>query len=56
MLPSIPRSHPSSEAGFDEIYLSQIGGREVNSELAGFFRCYRDEVLPCDNVEVAGQA
>ena len=49
-----PRPHPS-EAGFDEIYLSQIGGREVNSELAGFFRCYRDEDLPCDNVQVAVQ-
>ena len=37
---------PFAEAGFDEIYLSQIGGRDANSDVAGFFRCYRDEVLP----------
>ncbi len=37
---------PFAEAGFDEIYLSQIGGRDDNSDIAGFFDFYRDEVLP----------
>src|SRR5690349_4230407 len=37
---------PLAEAGFDEVYLSQIGGRDRNSDIAGFFDFYRDEVLP----------
>jgi hypothetical protein len=37
---------PFAQAGFDEVYLSQIGGRDANSDLAGFFDFYRDEVLP----------
>ena len=37
---------PFAEAGFDEVYLSQIGGRDRNSDIAGFFDFYRDEVLP----------
>ena len=37
---------PFAQAGFDEVYLSQIGGRDTNSDLAGFFDFYRDMVLP----------
>jgi G6PDH family F420-dependent oxidoreductase len=37
---------PFAEAGFDEVYLSQIGGRDRNSDIGGFFEFYRDEVLP----------
>ncbi|HEY5880828.1 MAG TPA: TIGR03557 family F420-dependent LLM class oxidoreductase [Nakamurella sp.] len=37
---------PFADAGFDEVYLSQIGGRDANSDIAGFFKCYRDDVLP----------
>ena len=37
---------PFAETGFDEVYLSQIGGRDANSDLARFFCFYRDEVLP----------
>jgi G6PDH family F420-dependent oxidoreductase len=37
---------PFAEAGFDEVYLSQIGGRNRNSDIGGFFDFYRDEVLP----------
>ena len=37
---------PFADAGFDEVYLSQIGGRDDNSNLDGFFAFYRDEVLP----------
>jgi G6PDH family F420-dependent oxidoreductase len=29
------------DVGYDEVYVGQIGG-----EVEGFFRCYRDEVLP----------
>jgi G6PDH family F420-dependent oxidoreductase len=37
---------PFAEAGFDEIYVSQMGGREPATNVAGFFDFYRDEVLP----------
>lgn len=37
---------PYAEAGFDEIYVSQMGGREAHTHYGGFFDFYRDEVLP----------
>jgi G6PDH family F420-dependent oxidoreductase len=36
---------PYAEAGFDEIYISQIGGRERETNAKGFFDFYRD-LLP----------
>ena len=35
------RLQPYLDAGFDEIYVAQIGGR-----FEGFFRTYADDVLP----------
>ena len=37
---------PFAETGFDEIYVSQIGGREKNSDYRGFFDFYGETVLP----------
>ena len=37
---------PFAEAGFDEVYLSQMGGREPACSIDGFFEFYRDRVLP----------
>jgi G6PDH family F420-dependent oxidoreductase len=37
---------PFAETGFDEIYISQIGGREKNSDYRGFFDFYGKTVLP----------
>lgn len=37
---------PYADAGYDEIYIAQIGGREQNSGAGGFFEFYRDRVLP----------
>jgi G6PDH family F420-dependent oxidoreductase len=37
---------PFADAGFDEVYISQMGGREPVTNIRGFFDFYRDEVLP----------
>ena len=37
---------PYLEAGFDEVYISQMGGRDAPTSYAGFFDFYRDQVLP----------
>jgi G6PDH family F420-dependent oxidoreductase len=37
---------PFAEAGFDEVYISQMGGREEATDINGFFDFYRDQVLP----------
>jgi G6PDH family F420-dependent oxidoreductase len=37
---------PYREAGYDEIYIAQMGGREQATDVHGFFDFYRDEVLP----------
>jgi G6PDH family F420-dependent oxidoreductase len=37
---------PFAEAGYDEIYISQIGGADEATGYHGFFDLYRDEVLP----------
>jgi G6PDH family F420-dependent oxidoreductase len=37
---------PFRTAGYDEIYIAQMGGREPATAIDGFFRFYRDEVLP----------
>jgi hypothetical protein len=37
---------PYPEAGFDEVYISQIGGAQPETSARGFFDFYRDEVLP----------
>jgi G6PDH family F420-dependent oxidoreductase len=37
---------PFADAGFDEVYISQMGGREPATKVSGFFDFYRDAVLP----------
>jgi G6PDH family F420-dependent oxidoreductase len=37
---------PFAEAGYDEVYISQIGGSEPDSNVEGFFEFYRDTALP----------
>ena len=37
---------PYAEAGFDEVHIAQMGGREPRTSAEGFFAFYRDEVLP----------
>jgi G6PDH family F420-dependent oxidoreductase len=37
---------PYAEAGFDEIYISQMGGREKQTSIEGFFDFYARSVLP----------
>lgn len=37
---------PFAEAGFDEVYISQIGGRERETSYAGFFDFYGRQLLP----------
>jgi G6PDH family F420-dependent oxidoreductase len=37
---------PFADAGFDEVYISQMGGTDPASSVEGFFRFYRDSVLP----------
>jgi hypothetical protein len=37
---------PYAEAGFDEIYISQMGGRETSTSFDGFFDFYARDVLP----------
>jgi G6PDH family F420-dependent oxidoreductase len=37
---------PYAEAGVDVVHISQMGAREDNSNAAGFFEFYRDQVLP----------
>jgi hypothetical protein len=37
---------PFAEAGYDEIYIAQMGGREQVTHIRGFFDFYRDEILP----------
>jgi G6PDH family F420-dependent oxidoreductase len=37
---------PYAEAGFDVVHISQMGGRERETNAQGFFDFYRDEVLP----------
>ena len=37
---------PYAEAGFDDIYISQIGGSRPGTESAGFFEFYAKDVLP----------
>ena len=37
---------PFARAGFDEVYISQMGGREPECRVEGFFQFYRDKVLP----------
>lgn len=37
---------PFVEAGFDEIYIAQMGGMDPECPVEGFFEFYRDRVLP----------
>jgi G6PDH family F420-dependent oxidoreductase len=37
---------PFAAVGFDEVYISQMGGREAATNVGGFFDFYRDDVLP----------
>ncbi|HET8591312.1 MAG TPA: TIGR03557 family F420-dependent LLM class oxidoreductase [Nakamurella sp.] len=37
---------PFADAGFDKVYISQMGGTDPASSVEGFFRFYRDSVLP----------
>lgn len=37
---------PYADAGFDAVHISQIGAGRAGTEATGFFRFYRDEVLP----------
>jgi G6PDH family F420-dependent oxidoreductase len=37
---------PFAEAGFDDVYISQMGGRDPACRIEGFFDFYRDQVLP----------
>ncbi len=37
---------PFAQAGFDEVYIAQMGGREPHTGTAGFFEFYRYDVLP----------
>lgn len=37
---------PFAEAGFDDIYISQIGAGRAGTEAAGFFEFYAKDVLP----------
>jgi G6PDH family F420-dependent oxidoreductase len=37
---------PYADAGFDEIYVSQMGGREKQTNIEGFFEFYARSVLP----------
>lgn len=37
---------PYHEAGFDTIYINQIGATESGTSAADFFQLYRDKVLP----------
>jgi G6PDH family F420-dependent oxidoreductase len=37
---------PYVEAGYDEVYISQMGGMDPATSYTGFFDFYRDEVLP----------
>jgi G6PDH family F420-dependent oxidoreductase len=37
---------PYADAGFDTVYISQMGGAEHATSYRGFFDFYRDEVLP----------
>jgi hypothetical protein len=37
---------PFAEAGFDEVYVAQIGGAEVTSRSEDFFQAYADKILP----------
>lgn len=37
---------PYAEAGFDEIYVAQMGGSESATPYRGFFDFYADQVLP----------
>jgi G6PDH family F420-dependent oxidoreductase len=37
---------PFADAGFDEVYISQMGGTDPACSVEGFFRFYRDSVLP----------
>jgi G6PDH family F420-dependent oxidoreductase len=37
---------PFADAGLDEVYISQMGGTDPASSVEGFFRFYRDSVLP----------
>ena len=35
-----------ADAGFDEVYVAQIGGAEVTSRSEDFFQAYADKILP----------
>ncbi len=37
---------PYAQAGFDDVYISQIGGTQSQTSADGFFEFYRDRVLP----------
>jgi G6PDH family F420-dependent oxidoreductase len=37
---------PFAEAGYDEVYISQIGAGEASSHADGFFRFYGEQILP----------
>jgi G6PDH family F420-dependent oxidoreductase len=37
---------PYAEAGIDVVHISQMGGRYPETNVAGFFEFYRDDVLP----------
>jgi G6PDH family F420-dependent oxidoreductase len=37
---------PYADAGYDEVYIAQMGGRERETDVHGFFDFYRDQVLP----------
>ena len=37
---------PFADAGFDEVYVAQIGGAEAESSNEKFFEAYAQKVLP----------
>ena len=37
---------PFADAGFDEVYVAQIGGAEAESPSENFFEAYAQKVLP----------
>jgi hypothetical protein len=38
---------PFADAGFDEVYVAQIGAAEAESSSEKFFEAYAEKVLPC---------
>ena len=37
---------PFADAGFDEVYVAQVGGAEAESSSEKFFEAYAQKVLP----------